>query len=63
MTSTALDFRGSLRLDARVSQTVTGWKHWVLKAADPFFAKRGAGTFVKIKVTGTAQDPHFGLAR
>ena len=55
-----LDFRGSLRLEARVSQTMTGWKHWLLKAADPFFAKNGAGTFLKIKVTGTSQDPQFG---
>jgi hypothetical protein len=58
-----LDFRGVLMLDARVSQTMTGWKRWVLKPVDPFFAKNGAGTYLKIKVVGTAKEPKFGLDR
>lgn len=58
----SLDFQGSLSLHAHVSETMTGWKRWVLKAADPFFARNGAGTFLKIKVTGTSQDPHFGAS-
>src|SRR5262249_6927801 len=33
-----LDFHGALKLKARVSQTVTGWKRWALKPVDPFFA-------------------------
>src|SRR4030095_1669427 len=45
-----LDFHGALMLDAKVSQTQTGWKRWVLKPVDPFFSKRGAGTFLHIKV-------------
>ena len=48
---------------AKVSQTVTGWKRWALKPADPFFSKNGAGTFLHIKVDGTAGDPNFGLDR
>jgi hypothetical protein len=60
MASEALDFRGALRLDAHVSQTMTGWKRWLLKPVDPFFAKNGAGTYLKIKVSGTTKDPHFG---
>jgi hypothetical protein len=58
-----LDFHGTLRLRAKVSQTVTGWKRWALKPADPFFSKNGAGTFLHIKVDGTAGDPNFGLDR
>jgi len=58
-----LDFHGALQLDAKLSQTVTGWKRWLLKAADPFFAKNGAGTFVKIKIEGDAHHPKFGLDR
>lgn len=58
-----LDFNGSLRLDAKVSQTMTGWKKWLLKPIDPVFAKNGAGTFLKIKVTGTSKDPKFGATR
>lgn len=56
-----LDFRGSLALKAKVSQTVTGWKSWLLKPVDPFLEKNGAGTFLPIKIGGTAKSPDFGL--
>jgi AsmA-like C-terminal region len=59
----ALEFHGALRLRAMVSQTMTGWKRWALKPADPFFAKQGAGTFLRIKVEGTSKEPKFGLDR
>jgi len=58
-----LDFHGALRLQANVSQTMTGWKRWALKPVDPFFSKNGAGTFLRIKVDGSADDPNFGLDR
>jgi hypothetical protein len=58
-----LDFHGTLRLQAKISQTMTGWKRWALKPIDPFFSKNGAGTFLRIKVDGTADDPKFGLDR
>jgi hypothetical protein len=58
-----MDFRGQLRLDAKVSQTMSGWKRWVLKPADPFFSKEGAGTLLNIKVTGTRDAPEFGRDR
>jgi hypothetical protein len=57
-----LDFLGSLKLQARVSETMTGWKRIVLKPVDPFFAKNGAGTFLRISVQGTSRQPKFGLA-
>ncbi len=56
-----LDLHGALRLQAKISETMTGWKHWLLKPVDPFFAKNGAGTFLRIKVTGTSKQPDFGL--
>jgi hypothetical protein len=56
-----LDFSGTARLDAHVSQMVTGWKSWLLKPVDPFFAKNGAGTQVPIKVGGTTAHPDIGL--
>ena len=59
----ALDMHGALRLNAKVSQTQSGWKRWVLKPVDPFFAKNGAGTFLRIKVEGTSRKPRFGLDR
>ena len=63
MEADELDFNGSLRLKARVSQTMTGWKRWLLKPVDPFFAKKGAGTYLKIKITGTSKEPNFGASR
>ena len=59
----ALDLHGNLRLLSKVSGTVSGWKRWALKPVDPLFAKRGAGTFLNIKVDGTSQHPKFGLDR
>lgn len=63
MAADMLDFHGALKLDAKLSQTMTGWKRWLLKPADPFFAKNGAGTFLKIKIEGTSHQPKFGLDR
>lgn len=56
-----LNFTGTARLDAHVSQMVTGWKSWLLRPVDPFFAKDGAGTEVPVKITGTRTQPQFGL--
>jgi hypothetical protein len=55
-----LDFHGKLRLQARVSQTMSGWKRWLLKPLDPFFAKDGAGTVLSIAVEGPRSNPRFG---
>ena len=58
-----LDFHGTLKLQAKVSQTMTGWKRWVLKPIDPFFSKGGAGTLLRIQVVGTSKEPKFGRDR
>ena len=55
-----LDFHGTLKLDAKVSETLTGWKHWLAKPLDPFFSKGGAGTLLHIQVTGSSKEPKFG---
>ena len=55
------DFHGTLKLDAKLSQITTGWKSILLKPVDPFFEKHGAGTEVPFKITGTRNEPHFGL--
>jgi hypothetical protein len=57
----AIDFRGELRLAARVSKTTTGMKSFFLKIVDPLFAKDGAGTVLPIKITGSAENPTFGV--
>ena len=55
-----LDFYGKLRMHAKISQTTTGAKSFVLKAVDPFFRKNGQ-TEVPIKITGQRDHPSFGL--
>jgi hypothetical protein len=59
--SGGLDFRGKLRLEAKLSQTTTGVKSFLLKPVDPFFAGKGAGTVLPIKITGTKEKPTFAL--
>ena len=61
--SEQIDMHGIARLQAKVSQTQTGWKRIVLKPVDPFFSKSGAGTLLPIKITGSRQKPEFGLDR
>lgn len=55
------NFHGVARMQAKVSEMVTGWKSWALKLADPLFMKHGAGTEVPIEITGTRSEPHFGV--
>jgi AsmA-like protein len=55
------DFHGKARMDAKLSQMVTGWKSILLKPVDPFFSKHGAGTEIPIAITGTKSEPRFGV--
>jgi len=56
-----LDFHGHLRMQAKLSQTVTGAKSFFLKAVDPFFSKDGAGTVLPITISGNRQNPTLGV--
>jgi hypothetical protein len=56
-----LAFKGNLLLDAKISQTVTGWKSWLLKIADPLFRRDGGGSRIPIKIEGNRNDPKFGV--
>jgi hypothetical protein len=57
----ALNFTGTARMDAPVSKVVGGWKGFLLKPADRFFKKDGAGTLVPIHIEGTRDAPKFGV--
>jgi hypothetical protein len=57
----AMEFHGTARLEAKLSQTTTGFKSFLLKAVDPFFRKKDAGAVIPIKITGTRDKPSFGL--
>lgn len=56
-----LDFSGTARLQATVSQAVGGWKGILLKPADPIFRKHGAGAEIPISISGPREKPHFGF--
>jgi hypothetical protein len=56
-----LSFAGKAKTEATVSAMVGGWKGVLLKPADRFFEKDGAGTEVPIHVEGTREQPKFGV--
>ncbi len=58
--SERLDFAGDLHLDAKLSETFTGFKSLLLKPVDPFFRK-GGETVLPIRITGRRSDPKFQL--
>lgn len=59
-----LDFRGRIEMDARISEATTGKKSFFLKLVDPFFKNRrkGSGSSIPIKVSGSVDNPQVGLA-
>ena len=56
-----IDFRGTAKMQARISDMTTGIKHWLLKPIDPLFARDGAGAVLPINISGTRGDPSFRL--
>jgi hypothetical protein len=56
-----IDFTGTAKLDATVSQMTTGLKHVLLKPVDPLFKRDGAGTVLPIRISGTRGSPSFKL--
>lgn len=56
----SLDFTGTAKMQATISKMVGGWKGFLLKPADRFFRKNGAGAEIPIYIAGTRDDPHFG---
>jgi hypothetical protein len=56
-----LNFAGTAKTQATVSEMVGGWKGTLLKPADRFFKKDGAGTEVPIHVNGSREEPKFGV--
>ena len=57
----ALDFAGTAKMEATVSEIVGGWKGLLLKPLDRHFEKNGAGTEVQIHIRGTREQPEFGV--
>ena len=59
--SEKIDMRGTFRMQATLSQTQSGVKHWLLKPFDRFFEKQGAGFLLPIRINGTKDHPEFGV--
>jgi len=57
----SFDLAGHLTFQSKLSQTVTGSKSFLLKPFDPFFAKKGAGTVLPIRISGTRENPVFSV--
>jgi hypothetical protein len=56
-----LNFAGTVKTQATISQLVGGWKGVLLKSADRLFKKDGAGTEVHVHFNGTPESPKFGI--
>jgi hypothetical protein len=57
----ALQFDGTVRMRATVSQAAGGVKGTLLKVVDPIFRKDGAGAVLPIRIRGSRTEPKFGL--
>ncbi|MGA3190544.1 MAG: AsmA-like C-terminal region-containing protein [Bryobacteraceae bacterium] len=62
LVNSEMNFRGTAKLSAEVSQTTTGWKSLLLKAVNPIFKKKNVGAEIPIRIGGTPEKPSFGLA-
>jgi hypothetical protein len=56
-----LDFSGDLLLDATLAETTSGWKSMVARVAQPLFRRKGGGSKLPIRISGSVNKPEFGL--
>ena len=56
-----VDLHGRMRVDTKISKTASGVKSFLLKAIDPIFKKKNRGEVVPVHITGTYENPQFGL--
>ena len=56
-----IDFHGTLKTEAEISQDTTGIKSALLKPLNPLFKRKKAGADIPVKMTGTYHDPQFGF--
>lgn len=59
--SEKLDFKGKLKLQAKLSQTTTGIKSLLLKPFNRLLEGKNAGTVVPINITGSRKHPSFAV--
>jgi hypothetical protein len=61
LTSEQMNFRGTLRMRASVSKAVGGVKSIFIRPFDWVFRRDGAGSVIPIRITGTRNQPKFGV--
>jgi hypothetical protein len=54
-----VDLKGTLRMEAKLSQATTGIKSFFARFLNSRFETKNAGAEMPIRVTGTDNDPHF----
>jgi hypothetical protein len=59
--SEQMDFRGNLLLDASLRETTSGYKAVLATIAQPLFRRKGGGSKLPIRVSGSRKNPSFGL--
>jgi AsmA-like protein len=55
-----IDLNGKFAMQATLSDTQSGVKHWLLKPFDPVFRKDGEGFEVPLSIAGTKDQPEAG---
>jgi hypothetical protein len=56
-----IHLHGELNTQAELSQQTTGIKSVLLKIVDPVFKRKHHGASVPVGITGTYEQPHFGI--
>src|SRR5947209_5091426 len=54
-----VDIRGSLKMEAKLSQATTGVKSFVARFLNPFFKKKDGETQIPVAITGNNKHPRF----
>jgi hypothetical protein len=56
-----MNFTGDLLTDATLADMTSGFKSLLARFAQPFFRRKGGGSRLPIKISGTREKPEFGL--
>lgn len=56
-----MNFQGELLTDATLADMTSGVKSLLARLAQPLFRRKGGGTRLPIRITGTRDKPQFGL--
>jgi hypothetical protein len=59
--SQEMDFTGELLTDATLADMTSGFKSLLARLAQPFFRRKGGGSRLPIRISGTREKPQFGL--